>query len=81
MEHLWNGLEDHPSQHENSHKLCDKTGHSLWIWWKSMDSETTTWSKFPNEGKAIVEQILPLEEINPNEQKCENYSLGSEKES
>ena len=31
---------------------------------KSMETETTTWSEFPNGGKAIVEQILPSEEIN-----------------
>ena len=31
---------------------------------KSMETETTTWSEFPNGGKAIVEQILVSEEIN-----------------
>ena len=31
---------------------------------KSMETETTTWSKFPSGGKAFVEQILALEEIN-----------------
>ena len=30
---------------------------------KSMGTETTTWSEFPNGGKAIVEQILASEEI------------------
>ena len=29
-----------------------------------MDAETTTWSEFLDGGKAIVEQILALEEIN-----------------
>ena len=29
-----------------------------------METETTTWSEFPNEKKAIVEQILASEEIN-----------------
>ena len=29
-----------------------------------MEIETTTWSEFPNEGKAIVEQILASEEKN-----------------
>ena len=29
-----------------------------------LENETTTWSEFPNRGKAIVEQILALEEIN-----------------
>ena len=27
MEHLSNDHRDHPNQHENSHKLCDETGH------------------------------------------------------
>ena len=27
MEHLANDHEDHPNQHENSHKLCYETGH------------------------------------------------------
>ena len=30
----------------------------------SMETETTVWSEFPNGGKAIVEQILALEETN-----------------
>ena len=29
MEHLSNDHEDSPSQQENSHKLCSKTGHSV----------------------------------------------------
>ena len=31
---------------------------------KSMETETTTWSEFPNGGKAIVELILASEERN-----------------
>ena len=31
---------------------------------KPMENKTITWSKSPNGGKAIVEQILVLEEIN-----------------
>ena len=31
---------------------------------KSMKTETTAWSEFPNVGKAIAEQILVSEEIN-----------------
>ena len=31
---------------------------------KSMETETTTWSEFPNGGKAIAEQILASEERN-----------------
>ena len=29
-----------------------------------METDTTTWSEFPNGGKTIVEQILASEEIN-----------------
>ena len=29
MEHLLNDREDHLNQHENSHKLCDETGHPV----------------------------------------------------
>ena len=31
---------------------------------KSMETETTVWSEFPNGGKAIIEQILASEETN-----------------
>ena len=41
---------------------------------KSIETETTTWSEFPNGGKVIVEQILASEEINPKEQNYENQS-------
>ena len=43
-----------------------------------METETTTWSKFPNGGKAIVEQILVSEEANAKERDCESHSQGSE---
>ena len=43
---------------------------------KSMETETMTWCKFHNGGKAIVEQILASEDINPKEQDCENHNLG-----
>ena len=29
MEHLSNDHEDHPNQHENSHKLCNEMGHPV----------------------------------------------------
>ena len=32
--------------------------------WKSVETETTTWSEFLNGGKAIVEQMLASEERN-----------------
>ena len=31
---------------------------------KSVETETATWPEFPNGGKAIVEEIIALEEIN-----------------
>ena len=34
MEHLVNNQEGHPNLHKNSHKLCDETGISFWVWWK-----------------------------------------------
>ena len=41
---------------------------------KSMETETTTWSEFPNGGQAIVEQTLASEERNnPKEQDCQSY--------
>ena len=45
-----------------------------------METETTS-SEFHNEGKAIVEHILALEEINPEELYCESHNQGSEYES
>ena len=41
----------------NSASCCEFDG-------KSMETETITWSEFPNGGKAIVEQILASEERN-----------------
>ena len=35
---------------------------------KSMGTETTTWSEYPNGGKAIAEQMLAPGERNPQEQ-------------
>ena len=43
-----------------------------------METEITTWSEFPNWGKAIEEEILASEERkNPKEEGCENHSHGS----
>ena len=36
----------------------------LWIWWKVIGNWNNTWSEFPNREKAILEQILVLEERN-----------------
>ena len=48
---------------------------------KSIETETTTWSEFPNGAKAMVEQILASEEINKSKRAGLRISLGSEKES
>ena len=65
MEHLSNDYKDHPNQHENSHKLCNETGHpDCEFDGKPMETEATTRSEFPSGGKAIAEQILVSEEIN-----------------
>ena len=34
MEHLSNDHEDHPNQHENSHKRFDETRHPVLSDWK-----------------------------------------------
>ena len=64
MENLSNDQEDHSSQQKNSQKLYNETGHTFLNFMnKSMETETT-WSEFPNGGKANAEQILASEEIN-----------------
>ena len=49
IENLSNDHKHHPNQHG-----------ALWFQYaeKLMETETTTWSEFPNGGKAIVEKIL-----------------------
>ena len=47
---------------------------------RSMETETTTWSKSPYGGKTIVEQIeqiIAWEVRNPKEQDSESHSQGS----
>ena len=79
MEHLSNNHRDHPNQPEYSHKVMQWSMVFCWEYdGKSKENETTTWSEFHNGGKAIVEQILVSEEINPTEQDCENHSEGYE---
>ena len=55
MEHLSNDQEDRPHQQKNSHNQREFV-------WKSMETETATWSEFPNGWKAIKEQILASKE-------------------
>ena len=35
-----------------------KRGNSFWVWKKSMETDTTTWSGFPNGAKTIAGQII-----------------------
>ena len=60
MEHLSNDHEDHPNQHENSHKLCDEMGHPvvnlMESQWKLRQQHDQNFGS-----KAIVEQILAPE--------------------
>ena len=62
MEHLSNDHKDHPNQHKNSPKLCDKTASSWEFDGKSVETETITWSEFPTGVQTIVEQRLATEE-------------------
>ena len=54
MEHLSNDQEDLPNQHENSHKLCDETGHPInnlmESKWKLRQEHD---QNFPMEGKLL----------------------------
>ena len=54
MEHLSNDHLDHPNQHKNSHKLCNKTGHTVV---NLMESEWKLTQQndqnFPMEGKPL----------------------------
>ena len=50
MEHLPDDHEDHPKQLENSHKLCNEWGQPVV---NLMETERTTWSEFPNDGKPL----------------------------
>ena len=63
MDHLSNDHKDRPSQHKNSHKLCDETGHLtlslVESQWKLRQQHDQI---FPMEGKPL-EQILALEGI------------------
>ena len=54
MEHLSNDHEDRPNRHENSHTLCDDTGHPvsslLESQWKLRQQHD---QNFPMEGKPL----------------------------
>ena len=80
MENFSNDHEDHPNQHENSHRLCDETGHPvvnlMEIQWKLRQQND---QNFPMEGKQLQNKYQrQKKELNPKEQDYENHSLGSE---
>ena len=53
MEHLSNDHEDHPNQHEKSHKLCDETGHPIVNMMESQwELRQQHDQNFPMEGKS-----------------------------
>ena len=68
MEYPSNDHKDLPNQHENSHELCNETGHPVVSLTENlmslMETKTTTWSEFPNGGKIIVEQIVTSDKRN-----------------
>ena len=70
MEHLLNDREDHPNQHENSHKLYNEMGHPIVnvmeSQWKLRQQHDQNFS-MNNGRKAIVEQILMSEKRNKSE--------------
>ena len=55
MEHLSNDQEDFLNQHENTHKLCDETGHPIDNLMKSKWKLRQHHDKnFPMEGKKLL---------------------------
>ena len=74
----------------NDHKdCCNPPDNSCKLWWnrashfefdrKSVETKTTTWSEFPDWGKATEEKMLVSEEsTNPKEQSCEIHCQESE---
>ena len=60
MEHLSYDHKDRPNKREDIHKLCDEKGH----WRKVKGNWGNNMIRFPNGGKATIEQILASEEIN-----------------
>ena len=71
MEHLSNNHKDCPNQHQNSHELCDETGHPvvnlMESQWKLRQQHDQNFGKFIR-GKVIGEIN---KERNPKEQKSD----------
>ena len=55
MKHLLNDHQDCLNQHENGINYAMKWASTFEFDEKSMATETTAWSKFPNEGKVIAD--------------------------
>ena len=75
MENLSDDHEDHPNQHENSHKLCDKTGHlvvnlmeSQWKLRQQHDQNMKKVKKVIDRGKRskALSELKPVENISKN---------------
>ena len=83
MKHLSNDHEDHPSQHENNHKLCIETGDPVETMmesqWKLRQQHN---QNFPMQEKVWQNKYQrQKKERNPEKQDYENHNLGSEQES
>ena len=78
LEHISNSQKTVPISKRIVITYAMKQGILFLVWWKSMETKTTTWSEFPNGRKDIVEKILASEECNKSkEQDCEGHSQGS----
>ena len=53
MEHLSNNIEDCPNQHENSHKLCNESGHPVVNLMESQWKLRQDDQNFPIDGKLL----------------------------
>ena len=53
MEHLSNNHKNHLNQHENSHKLCNETGHPALNLLESQHDLRQHDQNFPMEGKPL----------------------------
>ena len=61
MEHLSNDHEDHPNEHENSHKLCDERGHLVLSLLESQRKLRQQHDQnFPMEGKPDAYMYMHL---------------------
>ena len=76
MEHLSNDHKDRSNQHENSHKLCDETGHPVTSLTKSQWKLRQHDQNFQRR-ESLCKTNTSVRRKNPKEQDCESHSLGS----